>query len=154
MSPKNLIAIGLLLFVAASIAVLAVKQLPQGPNAQDESPPVADAVIAYYFHGNMRCPTCQKIESYAHEAIETGFPEQLQSGALKWQVVNYEAPGNERLATEYEIVAPTVVVVKIEGGQEKGSENLMRVWELVGDKSAFCDYVQGRTRTLLEDASS
>ena len=167
MKPKNVLAIGLLMFVGACIMVLTVKALRPSPPAPIAASPAAvpgvegppteaptnDGVIAYYFHGNTRCPTCRAIESYAHDAVQTGFAEQLGSGRLKWQVVNYESPGNEHFATDYEIFAPTVVLVERRGGSQTEWKNLDRVWELVDDKEAFVRYVQSETETMLLDTS-
>jgi hypothetical protein len=166
MKPKNLLAIALLAFVAACIVVLVVKGLRQGPPLAVANPaaapgvgrpeaeePVEDGVIAYYFHGNTRCPTCRAIESYAHEAVQTGFAEQLESGRLTWRVVNYESPGNEHFATDYEIFAPTVVLVAVSGGAQEEWKGLDRVWELVDDKDAFVQYVQSETETMLQGPS-
>jgi hypothetical protein len=114
--------------------------------------PPSDGVIAYYFHGNTRCPTCQTIESYAHDAVKTGFADELASGDLQWEVVNYEAAGNEHFAELYQVVAPTVVLVRMEGGKPTRWANLMRVWELVGDQDAFTEYIQTETRTLLGES--
>ncbi|HUT89442.1 MAG TPA: nitrophenyl compound nitroreductase subunit ArsF family protein [Thermoguttaceae bacterium] len=167
MKPKNVVTIGLLMFVGACIMVLTVKALrPSAPPPVAANPaaaagvgspeaeePMDDGVIAYYFHGNTRCPTCRAIESYAHEAVQAGFAEQLESGKLKWQVVNYELPGNEHFATDYEIFAPTVVVVEISDGSQQEWKNLDRVWELVDDKDAFVQYVQSETETMLQGTS-
>ncbi len=154
MKPKNLITALLLLFVVASVAVLAAKGLRRGPSAAAE-PTMTDGVVAYYFHGKTRCPTCQSIEAYAQEAISTGFADQLDDGRLQWQVVNYELAENEHFATEYELIAPTVVLVEMDGGKQKQWKNLARVWELVhDDKAAFVKYVQEETRNLLGGAST
>jgi hypothetical protein len=166
MKPKNLVAIGLLIFVAACIIVLTVKALrpslppvaatpaaAPGVGRPEAEEPVDDGVIAYYFHGNTRCPTCRAIESYARGAVQTGFAEQLESGRLTWRVVNYESPGNEHFATQYEIFAPTVVLVETRDGSRQRWKNLDRVWELVDDKDAFVQYVQSETETMLQGAS-
>lgn len=162
MKAKNLITIILLLFVGVSIGMLAVKSLHRSgetaaaanqaataPGSEAGGPAMTDGVVAYYLHGNTRCPTCRGIEAYAHEAIEAAFTEELEGGRLDWQVVNYELPGNEHFAAEYELVAPTVVLVGIRGGSQEEWKNLVRVWELVGDKEAFVKYVQEETRALL-----
>ena len=39
-------------------------------------------VVAYYFHGDFRCPTCYKLEQYSKEAIDTHFKGALYSGKL------------------------------------------------------------------------
>jgi hypothetical protein len=166
MKMKNVLTIGLLLFVAASIAVLVLKSLRQDAEppiagnsalyAADaiEAGPVRDGLVAYYFHGNTRCPTCESIESYAHEAVRTAFPQQFADGGLNWRVVNYEAPGNKHFATDYGIVAPSVVLVEMTDGSQTDWKNLDRVWELVmGEKDAFLEYVRTETQTMLEKSS-
>lgn len=166
MSPKNAATFALLMFVAASLVVLTVKSLRQPPQnvtsagqspaggtstdvVRDE-PTLTDGVAAYYMHGNVRCPTCMNIEKYAHEAVTTGFAEELKSGNLQWRVVNYEQPGNEHWATEFELAAPSVVLVKMSGGTQTHWKNLPEVWELVGDKPAFVAFVQKEVRELLD----
>ena len=156
---KEILTALLLLFVVATIAALLAKgrrQEPEQPADQSSSNSSApatvslsDGLIAYYFHGEMRCATCQKIEEYAHEAIHTGFADQLNKGTVQWQVVNYEAPENEHFIAKYEIAAPTVVLVRIQGGKQTQWENLMRVWELVGSKEKFIAYVQTEAQVLL-----
>ena len=62
---------------------------------EDHAIPVASQkVIAYYFHGNVRCPTCLKIEAYSQEALEKAFPEQLDSGQIEWQAINTDEVWN------------------------------------------------------------
>ena len=170
MRPKNIATIVLLLFVAASIVVLAVKGLrrglqtaevnsrPAGEQASAPAPPAdtqplplpTDGLVAYYFHGKVRCPTCENIEAYAREAVEAGFAAQLRSGRLQWRVVDYERPGNEHFATQYQLVAPSVVLVDIRGGVENNWKNLPEVWQLAGDKPAFIKFIQEEVRRCLE----
>lgn len=164
MKPKDALTVALLLFVAASIVVLVVKSLRQNPQAEASLPQTAtgaaaaempsDGLVAYYFHSNTRCPTCQSIEAYAHEAIETGFADDLKEGRIRWRVLNYEKPENTGLAQKYEIAMPMVVLARMEGGTEKGWKSLDRVWELTGEKDEFVKYVQEETRSFLEGAGS
>ncbi|MHC4400282.1 MAG: nitrophenyl compound nitroreductase subunit ArsF family protein [Planctomycetota bacterium] len=167
MNSKNMASIGLLTFVAASVVALAVRGMWQGPaegpspddNARalpvDEpgadEPPSANTVTVYYFHGNTRCATCRAIESYTHEAIQTGFADSLASGAVRWKALNYEASGNERFVDEYEIVAPTVVLSRTgEDGRQANWTDLSQVWNFVDDKPAFVAYVQDEVGSFLE----
>jgi hypothetical protein len=169
MKPKSLLALVLLTFVAASIVGLAVRSLRQQPPqqaeaettaagaaAETEARTISDGVIVYYFHGKVRCPTCRKIEAYAHEAVEIAFGPQLKSGDLQWKVVNYEAAGQEHFAEDYNIIAPTVVLVQMRHGAQQQWKNLDLVWELVfsGDKQSFLEYVQEETRALLRGSAS
>ena len=173
MSLKEATANSLLMFVAATCVVLIVKAVSPAPqtipamassnagsdsvareNAGSPTPAMRDGVKVYYLHGNTRCPTCRTIEAYAREAVETGFGEELKSGRIAWEVINYELPGNERYATEYEVVAPNVVLAKIVGGNQVEWKGLPEVWEHVGDKTAFVKFVQDNLRQLLGDSAS
>jgi len=90
--------------------------------------------------------TCRTIEQYAREALEDGFPEELQSEMLEWHAVNVEEPQNEHFIGDYELLTRSLVLVDVEGGNQTRWKNLERVWELVGDKGAFISYVQKETR--------
>jgi len=151
MKAKNILAVALLLFVAASLVAVAVNR---GRDGGADTAPLPDGVTVYYFHSKTRCPTCRSIESFAHEAITEGFADALQSGRMKWQVVNYELPGNEHFVEQYHLVAPIVVLVRCEGGEVKESKELPRVWELVDDRDAFIEYVQTETRAMLGEPSA
>ena len=150
MSMKNILSISLLLFVAAGIVVLTVKGLRQNPQSQSRCQlAIKDGVIVYYFHSNTRCPTCENIEAYAHEAVESGFADELKTKQIVWQVINYETPGNEHFATDYEVAAPNVVLVMFKDGNRVKWKGLPEVWEHVGDKPAFINFVQTSLREFL-----
>jgi len=163
MSLKDALTNSLLMFVAATCVVLIVKALPQTPPPQavasggagspsDRPAPtlaVQDGVKVYYLHGNTRCPTCRTIEAYAQEAVQSGFADELKSGRITWQVVNYESPGNEHYATDYEVVAPNVVLALFKDGKQVKWKGLPEVWEHVGDKAAYFTFVQTSLREFL-----
>lgn len=170
MSLKDAVTHSLLMFVAAACVVLIVKAIPHparhppvvaNPAAGSGEPAVRetsgtptlaapDGIVVYYLHGNIRCPTCRNIEAYAREAIETAFPDLLERQQIQWRVVNYEEPGNEHFATDYELACPSVVLVKMRGGKPGEWKSLPEVWELVGDKPAFLAFVQKSVRDFLD----
>lgn len=165
MTVKDAATNSLLMFVAATCVALVVRALPQPQQSQAGSttsvadtkaggaatPTMKDGVVVYYLHSNFRCDTCRTIEAYAKEAVESGFADELQAGTIQWRVVNYESPGNERFATDYETVAPNVVLVKFKDGKQVEWKGLPEVWEHTGDKSAFLDFVQSSLRDFLAD---
>ena len=126
----------------------------QPPAAIDEragkGQAVQNGIIAYYFHGTRRCPTCRKLEAYSREAIETGFAEEMKDGKLVWRVVNVEDPGNEHYVRDYGLSTKSVILVAVNDGKEERWKNLSRIWELVGDKTAFITYVQGELEDFEE----
>ena len=150
MNAKNLLSVALLLFVAVAVVLLVARQSGEETEPNVEITLPADGLVTYYFHGETRCPTCRHIEAYAREAIETGFAEELANGEVSWQVVNYESPANAHFATEYEIVAPTVVLVRTSRGQPTVWRNLSRVWNLVGEKEAFVEYVRREAVEMMD----
>ncbi|MGQ9576872.1 MAG: nitrophenyl compound nitroreductase subunit ArsF family protein [Thermoguttaceae bacterium] len=164
MSVKSALTSALWLFVVASIMVLTVKSLrrptagpasattaasPESSQAAASEPTPADGLIAYYFHGKIRCPTCRSIENYAREAIQAGFPEELRQRQIHWRVVNYDEPGNEHFVLDYELACPSVVLVKMSGGKRTQWKNLPELWELVENKPAFMAFIQNNVRELL-----
>ena len=154
MTARNLLTITLLLFVVGAVATIVLREVDNSSSASIalvDVPPTANGIVAYYFHGETRCPTCRNIEAYAHEAVQSGFSEELDSERMSWQVVNYETPDNTHFATDYEIVSSTVVLVRFSQGEQADWRNLMRVWELVGDKDAFVNYVQSQAREMLDE---
>jgi hypothetical protein len=108
-------------------------------------------VVAYYFHGNLRCKTCRTIEAYSEEAIRSQFAVEFGSGRLAWRVVNVEEPENEHFVKDFELVTKSVVLVHYENGEVTRWKNLQQVWELVRDKEQFLDYVRSSTRKFLQE---
>jgi len=175
MKPKTIVTAALLLFVAASVIYLVVKETggkpaqnathpettsPQTGQEQGTPPPafsenttVVAKVVVYYFHGNVRCMTCRTIESYAKEAVESGFADALKDGRLEWRVVNVEDSGNGHFVQDFQLMTRSVVLERIADGKRREWKNLQRVWQLVrGGKEDFLKYIQNETRAYLEAA--
>jgi len=148
MKSKAVITAVLLLFVAVSVVALIMKQSSNAPESGADGDAVtseqmqADRLIVYYFHGNVRCPTCNKLEAYSKEAVETLFADELNSGQVEFQVVNYDESGNEHFLTDYDLSFQSLVLVEMKDGKEVRFTNLEKIWELVGDKPAYFEYVR------------
>ena len=50
------------------------------PGAPTKAEAISDGLVVYYFHSNIRCPTCRSIESQAQETVQAHFASQLSSG--------------------------------------------------------------------------
>jgi hypothetical protein len=101
-----------------------------------------DGIIVYYFHGTRRCKTCRAIEAYAKEAVEGKYGEQLESGQLKWNVVNTDEPDNKHFVEDFGLVSSSLVVVEMNGDEVTRYQILQDAWTLVRDKPRFIEYVQ------------
>ena len=160
MKSKQIITLILLVFVGVSVATLVVKQTRNSTSDAENTvdQPAADIitkenqVIAYYFHGNIRCATCNAIEIFSREAVNSGFAEQLSDNSLVWRPVNRELPENTHFNEEFELVTSSLVLVKIRDGRQAEWKNLGDVWntELLTDKDKFIQYVQEEVIQYLE----
>ena len=108
-------------------------------------------VIAYYFHGTFRCPTCHKLELYSKEAIETNFKGALSSGKLEFRVVNIEERGNEHFVNDYQLYTKSLVISLVKDGKEIKSKNLTKIWNYVGNKQKFLQYVTEEVANFLKE---
>ena len=110
---------------------------------------VNDGLVVYYFHGNIRCPTCRSIESQAQETVQTHFAKQLSNGEVVWKIVNYEQAAARPLAEKFQIQMPVVVLAKMKDGKIENWKRLDKVWAVVGDKPAFAKYVREEIERML-----
>lgn len=141
-----------LFFILLAITALSSSGIIIAPPAQAGEDAKGAHVVAYYFHGTMRCPTCHKLEQYSKEAIETNFKDALQSGKLEYKVVNVEDKGNEHFCDDYQLYTKSLILSLIEDGKEIKWKNLDKIWEYVGNKQKFLDYVKAGVTDFLKDA--
>ena len=155
MKLKTIITVVLLLFIGISVVALIVKQSRDAPEAGTVGDVVTseqlpdNRLVVYYFHGNVRCPTCNTLEAYSKETVETLFADELNSGRVEFQVVNYDETWNEHFLTEYELSFQSLVLVEMKNGKEVRFTNLDKIWDLVGDKPAYFEYVRGEIDAYL-----
>ena len=139
--------------LALAAVLLSLATAGPGVAADDATAPAAgavtDGVVAFYFHGNVRCATCRTIEAYAHDAIHTGFAGELDDGALSWRVVNVDEPENKHFVQDFQLVTRSVVLAEVRNGTVVRFKNLDKVWQLVRSEADFVAYVQGETREFL-----
>jgi len=109
-------------------------------------------VVAYYFHGTFRCPTCYKLEQYSKEAIEANFKDALASGKLEFKVVNVEDKGNEHYTSDYQLYTKSLILSLVRDGKQIKWINLDKIWEYVGNKQRFIDYAKAGVADLLKEA--
>jgi hypothetical protein len=152
MHAKSIVAVVMLLFVGTSVAILVRREMREsgaGPAAVATEQLPDNALVVYYFHGQTRCPTCRKIESYSHDAVHTAFVDELAQKKVVWRVVNYEQPENAHFVTDYKLLSSSIVLVHTTDGKVTEWRNLERVWDLVGNPDTFTEYIRGEARSML-----
>ena len=104
-------------------------------------------VIVRYFHSNVRCSTCLAFEDWSETAVER-FPKELKNGTLKWQVINFDEPGNEHYIKDYDLAEKSLVLIREEDGKVVKWKNVEEFWDFDDNqKQEFVDLVQ----TLIAD---
>ncbi|MBI1361534.1 MAG: hypothetical protein GC155_14755 [Alphaproteobacteria bacterium] len=109
-------------------------------------------VIAYYFHGTVRCETCQKIERQAREIIEQRFKTELAAKRIVFKPVNYDLKENAHFQTDYKLPCPSLVLVRQKDGKDEKWKLLDETWQLVEDTKKFNRYVEAEVLKFLPDA--
>jgi hypothetical protein len=140
----------LTLFALSALAVWGIRTFgrPSPGAAAGTAIPSSVKVVVYYFHGNVRCPTCRNMEAFSKEAVETGFLDAVKSGKLRWMAVNVETKGNEHFVRDFKLVTKSVIVA--ETGPSGRWTNLPKIWDFAHDKPAFLRYVQEGIRGFLK----
>ncbi len=170
MNPKKIVTGVLMAFVALSVVYLIVKETrtpepvaeaqlsndvvagTSTNTAQGEAVNIAkkaNTVVAYYFHGNVRCQTCRKIEAYSAGSITNSFKDELLDGRLQWKLVNVDETANEHFVKNYELTTRSIVLVQMVDGKQSRWKNLAQIWDLVGNKEKFQKYIYDETTGFL-----
>jgi len=113
--------------------------------------PKKSKVVAYYFHGDFRCPTCYKLEQYSKEVIDTYFKDVLSSGKLEFKAVNIDEKANRHFVNNYQLYTKSLILSLVKDGKEIKYKNLTKIWEYVGDRQGFFEYVRSEVQDFLRD---
>ena len=142
------------LFLLAAVGLAAAADKPAAKPAVPASAAkrTNEQVIAYYFHGTVRCETCLKIEKQAREAIERRFAVEVAEKRLVFQSVNYDKPENAHFLKDYKLPCPSLVVVRQKAGKDEKWKLLGETWEHIENPAKFNEYVEGEVEKLLGNA--
>ncbi len=140
--------------VAGTVIITAAE-----PNQQADSPKnqvtgadvVGNRLVVTYFHGNVRCVTCRKLEAYATEVMDSSFAAERKDSSIVYRVVNFDEDGNEHFQKDYELYSQAVILSYSVGGTEKAWKNLDKIWVMVGDKEKYLNYVRDEIHAFLAE---
>ena len=107
--------------------------------------------VVYYFHTNARCSSCMTIEAYTREAVATRLAAGYKDWKVEFRAVNVDEKPDEHYVQDYRLNTKSVVVQKYAGDKPLKWEKLDKVWQLLGDKEGFMNYVAGETQKLLDE---
>lgn len=108
-------------------------------------------VKVIYFHGDYRCATCNKLEAYSKETIEKYFSDEIKSGKVKWDAINFDKKENKHYLDDFKLYNKALMIIKYENGKQKEWKNLEKIWEMVSDKSEYFKYVKNEINKYLKE---
>jgi hypothetical protein len=66
-------------------------------------------VAVFYFHGKMRCPTCNELEKVSREAVEENF---ANNDDVNFYEIDFSIKENQYLSNKYEVAFSSLVIAK------------------------------------------
>ncbi len=128
------------------------------PDKAQEAPPTTAAtpvaapekaadtvqIIAYYFHGTVRCETCLRIEKQAQELIGSRFASQVL-----FRSVNYDEPENAHFSKDYKLPCPSLILVRQKNGKDQDWRLLGQTWDHVQIPPKLDQYIEEETTKFL-----
>lgn len=133
------------------VLLVAVLIMTSGVCVADQGNPEEDHVAVYYFHGDVRCVNCHRIETYTKETVDEYFGKELASGELIYKVVNVDRKKNQHFVKDYQLYTKSVIVSLVKDGKEVKYENLQGVWDYLGNRELFLDYIKNEVGKYLEE---
>jgi hypothetical protein len=137
----------LLIIILTAFAVISAGALVIG----EDNP--QDKVIAYYFHGNMRCYSCNILEQYSRQAIEGNFQDELASNRLVFKTVNVQEKANNHFMKDYGLYSQSLALSFVRDGKEQKFKNLSMIWQYARDRQRFISYVKDEVNAYLKELS-
>jgi predicted GNAT superfamily acetyltransferase len=110
----------------------------------------AHVVQVTYFTTDVRCLTCEQIETLTQRTVAERFAAEVAGGALVFQTRNLDEPENARFAEDYQLSFKTVVVSDRRGGEEQAWAKFDDVWSHANDPEAFMLYLESGIRAYLD----
>jgi arsenate reductase-like glutaredoxin family protein len=126
---KQVVSFLLLAVVGVSLGLMVMREMNR-PVASGSAAVSVQGTVVYYFYGNHRCATCNKIEQLTQKAIK--------DKVVTYKAINLDEPVNEHFVKDFQLDA-RVVVIQRNGTYQK----MEKVWDLVHeDEAAFIAYIQ------------
>ena len=156
MNLKTSLTAGLLLFVAASItAPVARHFLPaRRETTAGAAPSRPDALVVYYFRGNVRCTACRTLEACSRDVVAECFAAEAADGSIEWRAINYQAPGNEHYMTDYQLLTGGVVLVLFRDGRPTRYRALPETWNMTGNRATLARCLEEAIRGFRDTAGT
>jgi hypothetical protein len=97
------------------------------------------------------CQSCTKLGNYAKETIELYFPEEYQSGKIRYQTVNYQDPNNIELVKKYGVSGSSLLISVITNDNEEATIDANDMWRYVSNKEEYMTVFKTKLEGILSE---
>ena len=98
-------------------------------------------VEVYHFHGTAQCYSCKTVGAYAEETVNLFYQDEIRSGKVVFQSINYDLPENKELATKYG-VGGSSLWIGVYDSQGFHPEQNTDVWLKINNKDDYLLYLK------------
>ena len=134
----------LLVIIPVLALLLSVSVLPAiSSNGASSSASISgsqEKIQLLFFHRTSRCTTCINAEQFARDTLNTYFPEEVKSGALSIQSIDYQK--EPEMAKKYNVNMNDLKLIITKNGQET-VKDMPEIWTYVDDRNAYMNYLKG-----------
>jgi len=143
---KKLLAYLLIAVAMTALAIVMIRENGTAPNTA-VSEQNSEKLIVYYFHGNVRCKTCNAFERLTEETLNKEFSQEIASGKMVLKVVNVEQKENEHFVTDFGLTTKSVVLAR-----SGHFQNLDQIWLRIRQgNEAFQAYISESIRHFQQE---
>lgn len=125
----------LLAFVLISVGFawgrLSAPSISDGDSSAMAVANLGPRVVVRYFHGAIRCVTCNAIEARVRAVLDEHYRDRLDAGSMVLEAIDFDQ--DDRLARRYGVAASVPVIISEVDGRELTVERLDAVWEASDD---------------------
>lgn len=81
--------------------------------------------------------------------VENGYAGELAGGFVEWRSINIEEGSNAHFVEDFDLTAPSLVLVRLEDGRQTNWKKLEAVWQHVADPGVLDQYVRSELEAFL-----
>jgi len=108
-------------------------------------------ISVYYFYANPRCYSCQMIEEYTRFSVESNFKNDYKGYKVVFKAIDVGEQNNRHYIQDYWLSSKSVVVQKFINEKPIKWKRLDKVWQLLGSKDTFVNYVTSEIKNLADE---
>jgi len=102
---------------------------------------IIEKIEVYHFHGTQQCYSCKTVGAYAEETVNLFYQDEIRSGKITFQSINYDLPENKELATKYG-VGGSSLWIGVYDSQGFHPEQNTDVWLKISNKDEYLLYLK------------